>query len=399
MVRGSLNTLPTPANKIKWHGSYRSTCSRCGKGGADLKHILNGCIIGQDGGLTPRHNAICHDIYNVIKMEPGANVEIYENKTIFLKTLPPNLQMMRPDLWFICADMEGRQTIEIVEVTVTFATRTKSNQDTLQVAYDFTEDKYKAWREQVQAGTGKAVKQTTVVVSSLGTVSPTTMKALARLLRTKDAARLSKYGRRISFTALEGSLAIWRQFNAHNAKIGNEFEETEIELDEDEAEEVTQEEMRQGINIVAELLGEEEVAAADLVQIQFHGRVVPTLTVKVNKNGTDEMLERRAQKEWRNNWIQLSRKALAPIPRPMHARQIIGFEEVGMEPKLEESTRVVNVTLDWNGQIRNTTLELPLTTKMRPRGQGEADTAQGQATREDQAARLAAREYGAECDV
>jgi hypothetical protein len=59
-----------------------------------------------------------------------------------------------------------------VEVTVPFASRTKGNQNTLRVAYDFKDDKYQAWREQVQAGTGKEVKQTTVVVSSLGTSYP-----------------------------------------------------------------------------------------------------------------------------------------------------------------------------------------------------------------------------------
>jgi hypothetical protein len=109
MVKGPLNTLPTPANKTKWHGSCRALCSKFGKGAVDLKHILNDCIIGEKGGLTPRHNAICHEVYNMIKAELGANVEIYENETIFLKTLPPKLQMMHPDLRFIYTALRGNR--------------------------------------------------------------------------------------------------------------------------------------------------------------------------------------------------------------------------------------------------------------------------------------------------
>jgi hypothetical protein len=312
MIKGRLNTLPTPASKIKWHGTCRAICPKCGKGGVDLKHILNDDVIGQKGGLTPRHNAICHEVYNMIKAELGANVEIYENKTMYLKTLPLKLQRMRPDLWFMYTDNEGKQSIEIVEVTVPFASRTKSNQDTLQIAYDFKEGKYQAWREQVHAGTGKEVRQTTVVVSSLWTVFPATMKALAKMLRIKDAERIAKYGRKLSIAALEGSLAIWRQFNAQNAKEGREFEELEYGLEENEAlymeegEDVTQEELRQGINIMAELTGEAEVAMSDLVPVTFQWRGSAPRMIRVNRKATDEMLEKRAQQEWRNNWIQLS---------------------------------------------------------------------------------------------
>jgi hypothetical protein len=77
------------------------------------------------------------------------------------------------------------------------------------------------------------------------------MKALARMLRTKDAAQISKYGRRLSITALEGSIALWRQFNAQNARERREFEDVEMVPEEDDAlymeegEEATQEEIRQ----------------------------------------------------------------------------------------------------------------------------------------------------------
>jgi hypothetical protein len=91
-----------------------------------------------------------------------------------------------------------------IGLQVAYDFREGKYQDRLQVAYDCREGKYQAWREQVNAGTGKEVKQTTVVVSSLGTVLPATMKALTRMLRTKDAERIAKYGRKLSITALEG---------------------------------------------------------------------------------------------------------------------------------------------------------------------------------------------------
>jgi hypothetical protein len=143
---------------------------------------------------------------------------------------------------------------------------------------------------------------------------------------------------------------------------------------------------------MTELYGEEEVAATDLVQVIFQCRGVAPLTVRVNRNATDEMLERRAQKEWKNNWLQLSKRALAPIPRPRSARQSIIFEEAGMERPTEKRTRTVNVTLDWDGETTNTTIELPLTTQLKPRGMGESETVPGPAM-------AAAHEYGAGADV
>jgi hypothetical protein len=142
----------------------------------------------------------------MIKAELGENIGLYENKCIHLKDLPPRLQALRPDMWFL-----------YIEVTVAFATRTNNNRNTPKAAYDFKKDRYKDLREEIHAITGERVIRTTVVVSSLGAVLPDPMKALARLLRTKDAAQFGKYGRRISLTALEGSLEIWRKFNAHNA--------------------------------------------------------------------------------------------------------------------------------------------------------------------------------------
>jgi hypothetical protein len=166
----------------------------------------------------------------------------------------------------------------------------------------------------------------------------------------------------------------------------------------EEGEEVTQQELRQGINIMAELYGEAEVAASDLVPVLFHWRGAAPLTVRVNRNATDEMLEQRAQKEWRNNWPQLSRKALAPAARPVRAHQSIMFEEVGTERPDERRTRMVNVTLDWNRETKNTTPEPPLTMQLRSRGLGVAKVP-GPTTWADISARIAAREYGAEEDV
>jgi hypothetical protein len=41
VIRGKLNTLPTPANRREWYQDHKSSCSRCGRAGVDLKHILN----------------------------------------------------------------------------------------------------------------------------------------------------------------------------------------------------------------------------------------------------------------------------------------------------------------------------------------------------------------------
>jgi hypothetical protein len=65
LVRGKLNTLPTPASSRIWYGDHKTICNRCGCAGADLKHILNDCI--KQGALTPRHDAVCHEVYSAIK--------------------------------------------------------------------------------------------------------------------------------------------------------------------------------------------------------------------------------------------------------------------------------------------------------------------------------------------
>jgi hypothetical protein len=49
MIRGSLDTLPTPANKKKLHSDHKAVCPRCGRGRVDLKHILNDCITSNEG--------------------------------------------------------------------------------------------------------------------------------------------------------------------------------------------------------------------------------------------------------------------------------------------------------------------------------------------------------------
>jgi hypothetical protein len=68
--------------------------------------------------------------------------------------------------------------------------------DILTEADEYKERKYAELREQMETITGVKVNQAAIVVSSLGTVPKETQKALARLLRTKDSARLAKYYRR-----------------------------------------------------------------------------------------------------------------------------------------------------------------------------------------------------------
>jgi hypothetical protein len=182
MVRGMLNTLPTPANKRLWQKDHKAVCNRCERYGVDLKHILNDCVIGKEGGLTRRHDDVFHDVYGMIKKEIGEEINVF---------LEPRLQALRPDLWFRYTATDGRQTIELVDVIIAHAIRTKGDQDTLTDAYEYKECKYAELREQLSSITGMQVN-------------------------------LPKYCRRLSLTALEGSYATWRKFNAYDAAKGPE---------------------------------------------------------------------------------------------------------------------------------------------------------------------------------
>jgi hypothetical protein len=228
---------------------------------------------------------------------------------------------------------------EIVEVTVAFATITKGNRDQLMHAYDFNEGKYEDLRRQTKALTGITVNQTTVVVSCFGAVPKASKKALTKLLRTKNCERLSKYFRAITKAALMGSLDLWRKHNAHNEKLGNanELRELALEADEtlymEEGEPVTQEEIRNGVNLITELFGEDELAREDAVEVIMHCRGRTPVKTKINRNATDEMLVSRAQREWNCVRMQMARSGLAPLRRPMREGTSITFEEEDSTPQ------------------------------------------------------------------
>jgi hypothetical protein len=156
---------------------------------------------------------------------------------------------------------------------------------------------------------------------------------------------LATYFRKITLAALTGSLDLWRKHNAHNEALGNAHEPAELILDADgslymeEGELVTQEEIRNGVNLIAQLVWEEVIVREDMVEITMLCRGQTSIKTQINKNATDEMLENRAQREWGNIHIQLARSGLAPIRRPMRAGTTIHFEEIGSTPSQQTAKR------------------------------------------------------------
>jgi hypothetical protein len=80
MARGKPNTLPTPANRRLWYGDQNTVCSRCGRAGVECEAHPKRLHI--RGALTPRHDAVCHEVYAAIKRELGEDTRIFESRTM-----------------------------------------------------------------------------------------------------------------------------------------------------------------------------------------------------------------------------------------------------------------------------------------------------------------------------
>jgi hypothetical protein len=240
----------------------------------------------------------------------------------------------RPDLSFKYTDEKGQQTWEIVEITVAWDTLTRGNVNMLKHAYDYKEGKYAQLCGEVRTLTGVTARQTTVVVSSLGTMFKESKTALTKLLRTRNSERMTKYFRKITKAALAGSLDLWRRHNMHNAAMGNDNELSELCLSADEAlymeeddDPVTQEELRSGVNLMVELFGESDIAKEDTVEITMVCKGRYPIKTHINRNATDDMLSTRAQAEWHAMYIHVANRSVFQLKRPIRAGTTVTFEE------------------------------------------------------------------------
>jgi hypothetical protein len=82
--------------------------------------------------------------------------------------------------------------------------------DTLKVTYQQKNEKYADLAEELTKIRKRQVRVTAVIVSSMGAVYTSSLMTLLLLLKCSDR-QISELGRKMSETALIGSLEIWRQ--------------------------------------------------------------------------------------------------------------------------------------------------------------------------------------------
>jgi hypothetical protein len=107
--------------------------------------------------------------------------------------------------------MERNKTrmIEIVEFSCPYG-YISHGRDSLRKVYEEKKRKDAELANALKRVTGKQIRVTAVIVSSMGAVDVPSMKDLQKVLKCNDR-ELKKLGRRMSETIVLGSMKIWRQ--------------------------------------------------------------------------------------------------------------------------------------------------------------------------------------------
>jgi hypothetical protein len=106
-------------------------------------------------------------------------------------------------------EMNETRMIEIVEFSCPYG-YISHGRDSLIKVYEEKKRKYAELANALKRVTGKQVRVTAVIVSSMGAVYMPSMKDLQKVLKCSDR-ELKKLGRRMSETVIVGSMEIWRQ--------------------------------------------------------------------------------------------------------------------------------------------------------------------------------------------
>jgi hypothetical protein len=233
VVVGRADCLPTPINLQRWFNDRRDEhCGRCGQEGIPtLAHILNRCTMNYPM-MTKRHNGLAAVVRKAIEKFVSRDLrsEIRENEAIREERLSEALRNQRPDIVFERrAENQGRQErqgrqaaereeevgreetkmIEIIEFSCPYG-YISHGRDSLIKVYEEKKRKYAELANGLKRATGKQVRVTAVIVSSMGAIYGPSMKDLQKVLKCSDR-ELKKLARKMSETVILGSMEIWRQ--------------------------------------------------------------------------------------------------------------------------------------------------------------------------------------------
>jgi hypothetical protein len=171
---------------------------------------------------------------------------VYENTTMPIEGLSEEVARLRPDLSFVQRDDRG-QTVEIIEFSCPYG-QTSEGRNTLESTFEVKSRKYEQLAQEIRELTGKKVRVTAVIVSSMGAVYRESIRRLARVLGIRDERRMEKLARRMSEVVLAGSMEIWRRYVRHTVT-------EEVEMDRD-VEALAEQEVVMS-EVEADLVGEE----------------------------------------------------------------------------------------------------------------------------------------------
>jgi hypothetical protein len=218
--------LPTAANVQRWYKEREGEiCGRCREEKkATLAHILNNCKPNLQL-MIQRHNRLAAVVLKAIikYLAPELCSQIDENQTIGVEGLSEQTRNQRPDMVFERCSQRRRQgpeeatpmgredanIIEMIEFSCPYG-RIANGQNTLELTYRHKHEKYTRLVEELKRLSGKKVRLTVVIISSMGAVWKQSLKDLQKLLKCDDR-KLNKLGREMSEVVIKGSMEIWRR--------------------------------------------------------------------------------------------------------------------------------------------------------------------------------------------
>jgi hypothetical protein len=161
--------------------------------------------------MTERHNRVAQVVKEAVLKFVGENLrsDIHENITIAKERLPDGLRTLRPDIVFERERNGGRVT-EILECSCPYG-YVSHGRDTLATVYEQKKAKYSNLAKALRILKQQPVNVTAIIVSSMGAVSPQSLKELRKILGC-SSREAQKLGRRMSDAAITGPFKIWRQY-------------------------------------------------------------------------------------------------------------------------------------------------------------------------------------------
>jgi hypothetical protein len=170
--------------------------------------------------------------------------QIDENQTIRAIGLSEQTRDQKPDMVFEQCSQRRKQRpeeavpieeehvniIEIIEFSCPYG-RISHGQNTLELTYRHKHEKYARLAEELRQLSGKKVRVTVVIVSSMGAVWRQSLKDLKKMLKCDDR-KLNKLGSNMSEAVIKGSLEIWRRDTGRRyMETGEQHEEIRNEIE------------------------------------------------------------------------------------------------------------------------------------------------------------------------